>query len=235
MLNSVVVQWASSKRQPRTQKMKRSFLIGFAAASFCLALSVALPISALARVSSETPGLPAAPAYSESETAAILQEIMVFARVPVFIREAITIAKKSTPGIRVIDVSFDGREDNLVYKIKAYRANETWNGTIDASTGKVVGDGTLTPVSSMDVNDKAALDASGTARLDLLDAVKIAEKSTAGKAVSAGLGKTDGKLSFMVVVIADGSLKEVSMAADREQNRIGLPTIGRTAKRNHAR
>jgi hypothetical protein len=80
-------------------KMKRSFLVGFAATSFCLALSVALPISALARVSSEIPDLPAAPAYSESETAAILQEIKVFAHVPVSIREAITIAEKSTPGI----------------------------------------------------------------------------------------------------------------------------------------
>ena len=230
MLSFMAVQWASTRRQPCPHKMKRSFLIGFAAPSFCLALSVALPISALARVSSETPSLPAASAYSVSETAAILQEIKLFAHVPVSIREAITIAEKSRPGIRVGDVSFDGRADNLVYKIKAYRANETWNGTIDASTGKVVGDGMVTPVSSLDVNDKL-----GTTGLVLSDAVAIAEQSTAGKAVSAGVGKADGKLSFLVVVIADGSLKEVSMVAEQEQNRTGQPTVGRTVKRNHAR
>jgi len=217
------------------KKMKRSFLVGFAATSFCLALSVALPISALARVSSEIPGLTAAPAYSESETAAILQEIEVFAHVPVSIREAITIAEKRTPGIRVVDVSFDGRAGNLVYKIKAYRANETWNGMIDASTGKVVGNGMVTPVSSLEVNEKLKLDNSGNAGLALLDAVEIAEKSTAGKAVSAGLGEADGKLSFLVVVIADGSLKEVSIAADQEKNRTGQPNVGRAAKGNQAR
>jgi uncharacterized membrane protein YkoI len=115
--------------------MKRSFLVGFAATSFCLVLLVALPISALARESSDIPGVPAAPEYSESEKAAIFQEIKVFAHVPVSIHDAIAIAEKRTPGTRVVDVSFDGQADNLVYKIKAYHGNETWNGTIDASTG----------------------------------------------------------------------------------------------------
>ena len=93
--------------------MKRSFLVGFAATSFCLALSVALPISALALESDEISGLPAAPAYSESESAAIFQEIKVFANVPVSIREAIKIAETRTPGTRVVDVSFDGRDSGV--------------------------------------------------------------------------------------------------------------------------
>ena len=106
---------------------------------------------------------------------------------------------------------------------------------IDASTGKVVGNGMVTPVSSLEVNEKLKLDNSGTAGLALLDAVEIAEKSTAGKAVSAGLGEADGKLSFLVVVVADGSLKEVSIAADQEKNRTGQPNVGRAAKGNQAR
>jgi uncharacterized membrane protein YkoI len=216
--------------------MKRSFLFGFAATSLCLALSVALPISTLARESSEISGLPAAPAYSESENAAILQEIKVFANVPVSVREAITIAERRMPGTLVVDVSFDGRSDDLVYKIRAYRANETWNGTIDASTGKLVGDGIVTPGSSLGTNDKFELDYFRTAGLGLSDAVEIAEKSAAGKAVSAGLGDVDGELSFLVVVVAaDGSLKEVSIAAGQQQNRTAQPTVGRTTKRNHAR
>ena len=93
----------------------------------------------------------------------------------------------------------------------------------------------VTPVSSLDVNDKPEFENLGIAGLHLSDAVEIAEKSTAGKAVSAGLGEATGKLSFLVVVIADGSLKEVSIAADQEQNRIAQPTVGRTTKRRHAR
>ena len=213
---------------------QQSSLVNFQTTIFCFALVVALNVSALARESEEISGLPTASANSESENAAIFQEIKVFANVPVSIREAITIAEKRTPGTRVVGVSFDGRADSLVYKIKAYRANETWNGTIDASTGKIVGDEIVSPVSGLDVKDKIELDDLGNAGLDLSDAVEIAENSAAGKAVSAGLGEADGKLSFLVVVVADGSLTEVSIAPDHEQNPIGQPAAGRTTKRNHA-
>jgi uncharacterized membrane protein YkoI len=211
--------------------MKHSFLVGSAATSFCLGLLLALPICALARESSELPVSPAAREYSESERAAISEEIKAFANVPVSIRDAIAIAEKRIAGTRVVDVSFDGRADNLVYKIKAHLGDKTWNGTIDASTGKIMGDGIVAPVSSLDAKDKTELDDFTASGVFLSDAVKIAEQSTAGRAVSAGLGEADGALSFLVVVVADGSLKEVSIAADQEANRIDKLTVGRTKKR----
>jgi uncharacterized membrane protein YkoI len=210
--------------------MKRSILVGSVLTGFCLTLLAALPIQALALQSEHATGSPATPEYSEAEQAAIREEIKVFANVPVSIHDAIATAERHTPGAKVIDVSFDGRAGNLVYKIKAYHGNETWSGTIDAWTGKIMEGGVVVPVSSLDVKNKLELDDFRIAGVYLSDAVGIAEKSIAGKAVSAGLGEADGKLLFLVVVVTDGFLKEVSITPNREQNRINKSDVGRKTK-----
>jgi hypothetical protein len=91
--------------------------------------------------------------------------------------------------------------------------------------------GVVVPVSSLDVKNKLELDDFRIAGVYLSDAVGIAEKSTAGKAVSAGLGDADGKLLFLVVVVTDSSLKEVSITPNREQNRSNKSDVGRKTKK----
>ena len=70
---------------------------------------------------------------------------------------------------------------------------------------------TLTPVSTLDAIDKVELAGFAQAGITLSDAVEIAEKYAFGRAVSGGLAEADGGLIFLVVVVADGRLKEVSI------------------------
>jgi len=211
--------------------MRRSFGRRYATVGFGLFVLVALTVPALARDSRNDVDLPPASQISESERAAIFQQIKAFASVPVSIRDAIAIVEKSVPGNRVSDISFDGPADNLVYKIKAYHGDEIWNGAVDASTGKMIGAGSVVPVSNREVADQLKLDDFGAAGLRLSDAVDIAEKTTSGKAVSAGLGQVEGEASLLVVVVADGSLKEVSLTSDPGKNQIAKSAVDTPRRR----
>jgi uncharacterized membrane protein YkoI len=179
-----------------------------------LALATALstiPISVLAREFSDTTKPALAQQQTESDRAAIFQEIKVFANVQFSVREVIAIAEKRAVGAKVVDVSFDGRADRLAYRVKTYQHDEILAVTIDASTGKAIGDTIVTPVSALDVKDKIELAGFRTAVIDLSDVVSIAESYGSGKAVSVGLDEEDGELIFLVVVVTDGSLRQISV------------------------
>ena len=177
-----------------------------------------IPTLALAHASGNAT-IPTSGQFSESETAAMLQEINVLANAQISVRDAIEIAEKRTPGAKAVDVSFDGRADRLAYRVKTYWQNEVWEGTVDASTGKIVGEGIVTPVSTLDAIDRIELADFRTAGIDLSDVVPIAEKYGEGKAVSAGLEEEDGRLIFLVVVVVDGALKQLSVDPNEEQSR----------------
>lgn len=211
------------------QRMKVLLLFVCAAAVILVVFSI--PVRAYAREFGNIEEVPAAHEYSESEAAAIFQEIRVFAHVPISVRNAIEIAEKFKPGAKVVDISFDGRAKNLTYKIKAYFRDETWSGSIDASTGGILGDGVIVPVASLDAKDKFALDHFKAAGIYLSNAVDIAEKSTGGKAVSAGLDEASGKLLFLVVVVTDSSLTEISIATDQEENQSKRSAMRRKAEK----
>lgn len=116
--------------------------------------------------------------------------------------------------------------------MKTYQHDEIWDGTIDASTGKTIGDAIVTPVSALDVKDKIEIAGFGTAGIDLSDVVPIAEVYGSGKAVSVGLEEENGKLIFLVVVVTDGSLKQISVDPN-EQNRLRNVSFGKKSE-SHA-
>jgi uncharacterized membrane protein YkoI len=182
----------------------------FTALVFATALST-IPMSVLAREFSDATEPVLAQQPSESDRAAIFQEIKVFANVKISVREVIAIAEKRSVGAKVVDVSFDGQADRLAYNVKTYQHDEISAVTIDASTGKTIGDAVVTPVSALDVKDKVQLAGSGTAVIGLSDVVRIAESYGSGKAVSVGLDEENGKLIFLVVVVTDGSLRQISV------------------------
>jgi uncharacterized membrane protein YkoI len=184
-----------------------------------------IPMSALAREFSDTTTPTPAQEFSESDCTAIFQEIKVFANVQISVRDVIKIAEENSAGAKVVDVSFDGRADRLAYRVKTYQHDEIWDVTIDASTGKIIGDGIVMPVSTLDVKDKTKLVGFSTAGIDLSDVVPIAEAYGSGKAVSAGLEEENGKLVFLVVVVTDGSLKQISVDPS-EQNRLRNASFG---------
>jgi uncharacterized membrane protein YkoI len=196
----------------------------FAALLMLLILSI-LPMSTLARESNGTTTATSAQHFNESERAAILQEIKVFANVQISVRDAIKIAERVS-GAKVVDVSFDGQADRLAYRVKTYQHDEILAVTIDASTGKTIGDAVVTPVSALDAKDKIELAGFGTAVIDLSDVVSIAEAYGSGKAVSVGLDEENGKLIFLVVVVTDGSLKQISVDPN-EQNQLRNASFGK--------
>ena len=170
-----------------------------------------IPMSVLAREFSDTTKPALAHQLSDSDRDAIFQEIKVFANVQISIRQVIAIAENRAVGAKVVDVSFDGQADRLAYRVKTYLHDEISAVTIDASTGKTVGDAIVTPVSALDLKDKIELAGFGTAVIDLSDVVSIAETYGSGKAVSVGLDEKGGKLIFLVVVVTDGSLRQISV------------------------
>jgi uncharacterized membrane protein YkoI len=128
----------------------------FAELVILLVLSI-LPTTALAQESSDTTMPALAQGVSASDRAAIILEIEAFASVQISVRDVIAIAEKHSVGGKVVDVSFDDRAERLVYRVKTYQHDNIWEGVIDASTGKLVRDGTVTPVSALDIKDNAEL------------------------------------------------------------------------------
>lgn len=189
-------------------------------AGFLLLLALAaIPASTPARASIETASPTSAPTFSDQEWAAILREIKVFPNAKISVRDAIEIAETRSKGARAVDVSFDGQADRLAYRVKTWRNDELWQGTIDASTGKVFGEEIVTPVSTLDAKDRDELAGFRTTGVNLYDVLSIAERFGQGKAVSAGLEEDDGRLIFLVVLVtADGSLKQMSVTPGPEGN-----------------
>lgn len=189
-------------------------------AGFLLLLALAaIPASTPARAAIDTASPTSAPTFSDREWAAILREIKVFANAKISVRDAIEIAETRSHGARAVDVSFDGQADRLAYRVKTWRNDELWQGTIDASTGKIFGEEVVKSVSTLDAKDKDELAGFRTAGVNLYDVLSIAERFGQGKAVSAGLEEDDGRLIFLVVLVtADGSLKQMSVTPGSEGN-----------------
>jgi uncharacterized membrane protein YkoI len=201
------------------------FIERIAALLMLSGLSV-LPMPTLAHESDGAAKPTPAQDFSESERAAIFKEIKVFANAQISVRDVIKIAEARASGAKVVDVSFDGDGGRLAYKVKTYLKEEISAVTIDASTGKTIGDAVVTPVSALDVRDKLELAGFGTAEIDLSDVVPIAEAYGSGKAVSVGLDEENGKLIFLVVVVTDGSLKQISVDPN-EQNQLRNASFGK--------
>jgi uncharacterized membrane protein YkoI len=183
-------------------------------------------MSTRARESNGTTTPTPAQDFNESERAAVLQEIRVFANAQLSVRDVIKIAEARASGAKVVDVSFDGRADRLAYRVKAYLNDEISTVTIDASTGKTIGDAVVTLVSALDVKDKIELAGFSTAVIDLSDVVSVAESYGSGKAVSVGLDEENGKLIFLVVLVTDGALRQISVNPD-QQSRLRNASFGR--------
>jgi uncharacterized membrane protein YkoI len=213
-----------NRRIPTLCAMTKMFIRTFAALPILLFLSI--PMSAHARESSETTPPAIAPDFSESERAAIFQEIKRFANAQVAVRDVIRIVEGRAPGAKVVDVSFDGQAGRLAYRVKTYQHNEISAIMIDASTGKTIGDSVVTLVSALSVKDKIEIAGFGTAVIDLSDVVSIAESYGSGKAVSVGLDVENNRVIFLVVLVTDGSLKQISVDLE-QQSRLRNASFGK--------
>ena len=161
--------------------------------------------------SAELAVTPSVPPRDETDSAAIREEIKVFANARISARRAIIIAESRGPNAKVVDLSFDGTGSRLAYRVKVLLNEDVWEGAIDATTGAPVDGGSTKPASTLGEDDRTALAAFAAAGMDLSQAITIAERYGSGKAVSAGLAHDGAKLILPVVVISEGALKGISV------------------------
>jgi uncharacterized membrane protein YkoI len=133
------------------------------------------------------------------------KEIKAFETVKVSLAEAIKIAANKHKDAKVVDVSFDSQAGQLAYKVKTYQDNNVWEGAVDAWTGQIIGDGTTTQVSKLDEEDQLELAGSQKATIDLSAATALAEEKGCGKAISAGLEESNGRIVYEVMIVNNGA------------------------------
>lgn len=181
-----------------------------------LALSLsALVIAAPARAIVTT-GTPTA-LHSEADgdagvdRQAVNREIERFRSSSISISQAMAIAEARHAGAMTADVSFDGGCGSPVYRVKTVHNDRIWRHTINAATGELVGGEAALPLTELDLDDRNNLAALGAISHRLPDAVRVAEHAAAGKAISGGLVREGGRLSFSIVVVSGDDLKEVTL------------------------
>ena len=146
---------------------------------------------------------------ASSDQHAVSRELALFRGSAVSLSQAMAIAEALHAGATTADVSFDGASDAPVYRVKTLHNDRIWQHAIDATTGKVVGGEAALPLKEVDAEDRSNLVALKTIRHRLADAVLVAEHAASGKAISGGLIRERGRLSFAIVVMSGGDLKEV--------------------------
>jgi uncharacterized membrane protein YkoI len=145
----------------------------------------------------------------------ILREIEAFKASPVSLRQALAIARERHVGSRIVDISFDGSSDLPIYRVMTSRADRVWQDTVDARTGVVVGAGSESSVADLEASDRQLLVRLRSVRQEMLEAILVAERNTAGKALSAGLAVDRGRLQFVIVCVVGDDLKQVLLDPPR--------------------
>src|SRR5882672_157328 len=154
---------------------------------------------------------------------AISRELELFRGAELSLRQALKIADSLHPGSRIVDASFDGGSGAPVYRVKTFRQDRIWADTIDAKTGLVGSNATVSSMSTLNLEDRLNLIAMQSVRQELADAVFVAEDNTSGKALSGGLMNEAGKLNFVIVVLSGTKLKQVMLEPPSANNLERLP------------
>ncbi|MBR0757929.1 PepSY domain-containing protein [Bradyrhizobium jicamae] len=140
---------------------------------------------------------------------AVRRELDNFRAAQISLARAMAIAEGLHTGSTTADVSFDGAAAPPVYRIKTVQHDRIWRNAIDAATGAVLDSEAASPLATLDAEDRSNLVVLKALRHRLSDAVRVAEHTTSGKAISGGLTRERGKLSFVIVVLSGADLKQV--------------------------
>jgi uncharacterized membrane protein YkoI len=141
--------------------------------------------------------------------------------------EAIAIAERLHAGSRTAAISFDA-SDNPSYRVRTVKNREIWENVIDVRTGRTAGPETAWSVTELQMQERDNINALRLVEQELSDAVAIAEKAAAGKAISGGLVKEGDRLNFVVVVLSDDRVKEVFLEPPRAISKGAPATTSRT-------
>lgn len=154
------------------------------------------------------------PVHQEANTDSDQRFLAAFrvARLPLI--EAIAIAERLHVGSRTAGISFD-TSDNPSYRVRTVKDKRIWENVIDVRTGRTAGPETVRSLNELEMGERDNINALESLKQELSDAVAIAEKAAAGKAISGGLVKEGDQLNFVVVVLSDDHVKEVFLEPPR--------------------
>ena len=111
--------------------------------------------------------------------------------------------------------------------MRTIKNKEIWENVIDVRTGRTAGPETEWSLNEFEMEERDNINALELVQQELSDAVAIAEKAAAGKAISGGLVKEGDQLNFVVVVLSDNHVKEVFLEPSRATSKGGSATTRR--------
>lgn len=146
---------------------------------------------------------------NDLDPAIVRRELDNFRAARITLRQAMSIAEALHAGSTTADISFDGAAAPPVYRVKTVQQDRVWRHAINASTGEVMDHEAASPLATLDTEDRSNLLVLRALRHRLSEAVRVAERAAAGKAISGGLAREAGKLNFVIVVVSGADLKQV--------------------------
>lgn len=130
----------------------------------------------------------------------------------VSLTDAINTAQQQNHG-DVVSARFELHQGKPEYLIKTFnsQSRQEWVGHIDASTGKMIGQGRTIALSSLPKEDQQELTASQSAGTTLGQAVQTAEQQRGGKALAAGLSARNGHVSYKTELLKSNGRTQMAM------------------------
>ncbi len=167
-----------------------------------------------------------APVHRETDTESDQRFRAAFRAAPLSLVQAIGIAERLHAKSRTSAISFD-TSHNPSYRVRTVKDKEIWENVIDVRTGRTGGPETAWSLNELELEERDNINALGSVKQELSEAVAIAEKAAAGKAISGGLVKEGDQLNFVVVVLSDDHVKEVFLEPPRATSKGGSATSRR--------
>jgi uncharacterized membrane protein YkoI len=166
-----------------------------------------------------------APVHRETNTEPDQRFLAAFRAAPLSLIQAIAIAELLHTGSRAAAISFDA-SDSPSYRVRTVRDKQIWENVVDVHTGRTAGPETARSLNELEMEERDNINALRLVKQELSDAVAIAEKAAAGKAIGGGLVKEGDQLNFVVVVLSDDHVKEVFLEPPRAASK-GRPATSR--------
>ena len=155
-----------------------------------------------------------APANQESNADSDQRFLALFRAASLSLTQAIASAERLHAGSRTAAITFD-ISGTPAYRVRTVKNKEIWENVIDVSTGRVAGPELAWSLNELEAEERDNIIALRSVGQELSDAVAIAEKAAAGKAISGGLVKERDRINFVVVVLSDDRVKEVFLEPPR--------------------
>lgn len=133
--------------------------------------------------------------------------------------DLVGMVERQLGGARAYDLALNDQGGAVSFEIKSIQDGKIWSTVVDAASRRIVSSIVVMPTAELQGDDKRSLEAFERSRMTLVEAIAIAEKFGAGRAVSAGLHYSEGKLVIAVAVVSAGSLKEIHVEPDKRPAR----------------